>query len=342
MVFALVAWLLLPDDGFGKPLWAYVLFVVSFDVAHVWSTGWLTWFDREAFARRRRLLTWAPPAAFALSFCLHLASPVVFWTLLAWVAITHFAKQQVGFIALYRARRGERDPVDRRLDRLALYTGAFGPVALWHADPTEIFDWFDAGEQFVVRLPPSIAPAIHGLMVAVALVWLGRQVVRARAGRAINPAVVVWMIAAWFTWWMGTRVASNFFVAAAFLNLFHGIPYVALVWLRVRANPAVWSRNDGLVGRLSRPGGALVFYGVVLTLAVAEELLWDAMVWHDFAPDAVTRWFADPSAWLAAAFVAALSLPQVVHYGLDAVLWRRAPGNADLGHLVRHGRQPLG
>jgi hypothetical protein len=268
----------------------------------------------------------------------HLLSPVVFWTILAWVAITHFAKQQTGFIALYRARRGERARVDRILDRLTLYVGAFGPVALWHADPTEVFDWFDAGETFVVRLPESVTPGIIAVMGCVAIVWLARQIVRQHAGWSINLAVCVWMAVAWFTWWMGTRVASNFFVAAAFLNLTHGIPYVALVGLRCRANPSVWTRDTGLIGQLSRRGGWFVFYGFVLALALVEETLWDVAVWHEFTPTSGGRWLADPAAWMTAVFVAALSLPQVVHYGLDAVLWRRSSANADLEHLVRFGR----
>src|SRR3712207_5118006 len=37
------------------PLWAFLLLVVAVDVAHVWATLYLSYLDREAFARRRLL-----------------------------------------------------------------------------------------------------------------------------------------------------------------------------------------------------------------------------------------------------------------------------------------------
>ncbi len=325
--FAAMAWV--PLLGLDRPLWAYLLFIVSFDVAHVWATGYITYFDREALGRRRALLTALPVACFGASFALHALSPTLFWSALAYVAILHFVRQQVGFVSIYRARGAERDVAGRRLDKLAVYTGALGPVALWHADPAERFDWFDSGEVFALRLPEASMPVIELFMAAVAVAWIAREAQRWRAGHR-NVPKVVWVVATWVAWFAGIRIADNFYVAAAFLNLFHGVPYVALIWLRVRRNPALLARGRSFVPWVARGGRWLVFYALLLGIALVEESFWERFVWLDYAPDLLGRAF-EPAAGLALSFwIAALSLPQVTHYVLDGVLWRmRDPRNGD-------------
>lgn len=329
VLFAFAALWWVPALGLDRPLWAYLLFIVSFDVAHVWATGYLTYFDPQALARRRALLTALPVACFGASFALHAASPTLFWTVLAYVAILHFVRQQVGFVSIYRARGSERDVIGRRLDKLAVYTGALGPVALWHADPAERFDWFDSGEAFAMRLPEASMPVISLFMGAVAVAWLAREAHRWRAGYR-NPPKLLWVVATWVAWFAGIRIADNFYVAAAFLNLFHGVPYVALVWLRVRRNPELQGRTRAFVPWIARGGRWLVFYLVLFGVALAEESLWERFVWLDYAPDLLGRPL-EPAAGIALSFwIAALSLPQVTHYVLDGVLWRmRDPRNAD-------------
>lgn len=330
LAFSLMA--VLPPD-FGKPLWAYVLFVVSFDVAHVWTTGYLTYFDRQRFALRRRFLTWIVPAVFVASFVAHRLSPVGFWTVVAYVAVFHFIRQQWGFVAIYRVLAGERSRV--RLDKVTLWTGALGPIALWHADPDDIFAWFDAGEQFAFRLPEWVGPWVLAWMGAVAVVWGVSEVRAALSGRPLSWGKVSWMVGSWLSWWFGLRVAPNFLVATAFINLFHGVPYTALVWWRARGErPSA----DALPGRGLKAStwGWAYFYGSVLVLALLEETLWDGLVWRSYA----SLWGGDPDAVLGATAlslsVAFLSLPQVVHYLLDAVLWRGSDArNGDFSALLK-------
>ena len=44
------------DPEAALPLWAFLFLVVAFDVAHVWSTLYISYLDREVFSRRRLLL----------------------------------------------------------------------------------------------------------------------------------------------------------------------------------------------------------------------------------------------------------------------------------------------
>lgn len=337
LTIAFGSWALVPPD-FGRPLWAYVLFIVSFDVAHVWSTGYLTVFDPVAARRRRWLLATTAAVAWFGAFCVHLASPVIFWTALAYIAIGHFIRQQDGFLRLYAVRGGDRTPQTRRADSVALWTGALAPLALWHADTSDRFDWFGSGETFAVQVPEAaVVPLIVGAVV-VATTWVAREVLRTLRGAAPSWGRWLWMGASWLTWWIGLRVVDHFFVAAAFINLFHGIPYTMLVWHRFRANPAHGEPggSGAFVGFVARRGGWLVFYLVVLAIALAEEALWDRFVWGDYLPGlAGTQEPSAHAAWRAF-WIAGLSLPQIVHYYLDGVLWRRAPGNEDLGAMMRY------
>jgi hypothetical protein len=329
LVLAFVAHALVPAD-FGNPLWAYLLFIVSFDVAHVWATGYLTYFDGGKFTARRRLLLLIPAVCFVASFSLHLYSSVVFWTAVAYVAIGHFIKQQVGFVMLYKGMARERAPIDYRLDKWAVWLGALGPICLWHADPAEAFEWFGANEDFALRIPMELARGVVGTMLAVQLAWLVRQAARIRAGDMPSIPKMVWVVASWVSWWLGVRVAENFIVATAFINLFHGIPYTALVWWRCSRAP---EGRAPFIKRWMERSSIVAFYLVLLGFALIEESLWERFVWHTYLPglniDVEMLGAVAVSAW-----VALLSLPQITHYVLDGVLWRMTHANSDLRSLV--------
>ena len=329
LALATVAHFVVPAD-FGSPLWAYLLFIVSFDVAHVWATGYLTYFDRHALRARRSLLIAVPAITFVASFGLHLASSVLFWSAVAYVAIGHFIKQQVGFVMLYKGMSGERSSLDYRLDKWAIWLGALGPLALWHADPAAAFEWFGAEEDFALRVPLGFAHATVGLMVAVQVSWVTRQVWLRTNGRQLSTPKVVWVLGSWVSWWMGVQVAANFIVATAFINLFHGIPYTALVWWRCSRAP---EQRAAFIKRWATRSSILAFYLLLLSLALVEEALWERFVWHAYLPDyGVTP--ETLGAIAVSAWVALLSLPQITHYVLDGVLWRLTPANADLRSLV--------
>jgi hypothetical protein len=341
---AAVALALLAGLDVEQPLWAYLLCFVAFDVAHVWATVYVTYLDGEAFARRRALFLWPIPVSFAVAFGLYLVAPWLFWTGLAYFAIYHFAKQQYGFIAIYKAKAGERDALDYRLDKLALWTGTIGPVLLWHATPTGQFDWFDGGERFLVRLPEEAKVLIAAGMALVGTVWLLRQLhVTFARGRALNVGKTTWMIASWVSWWIGVRMAEHIFISAAFLNFFHGVPFLMLVWHRTRTrHKDAPTERAPLAARLSRSW--LPFYGALFAIALVEEVLWDGVVWKAYLPGVLGVTPPALGAVAMAAWVAALSLPQIVHYFLDAYIWKLDGSNPDLydtfGLARRAEREP--
>lgn len=331
LVASLVSLLTLHHQAPRFPLWAYLILIVAFDVAHVWGTVYVTYLDGEVFRRRRLLLVATPVVSFVLAYRLHSHSPQLFWTLLAYVAIYHFIKQLYGLIALYKARAGERDRSDYYLDKFTLWVGAIGPVLLWHASPARQFDWFNAGESFIGRIDPAFEGDVLVVMGLTALVYVGRQAQLARSAAGLNVGKNVWMLAAWVSFGVGIGLSSHALVSAAFLNLFHGVPFLMLVWHRRNAldEGTVGAAGRRCVTWLSQRKHWLAFYLVILAPALFEESLWDWFVWQAYLPDllgSAPRDVGDgPSFW-----VALLSVPQIAHYYLDAFIWKFDETNPDL------------
>jgi hypothetical protein len=314
------------------PLWAFLFLVVAFDVAHVWATVFISYLDTAALKRRRLLFLLPIPLTVVIGYRLHLHSPALFWTLMAYVAIHHFMAQQWGFVALYKLRAGER--FDRYLDKWTVYVGALGPVLYWHTTDAA-FDWFGHGERFLTRLPADLQSDILWGMGIVAAVYVARQVAHAHSSR-FNLGKNLWMAAVWASWSLGIGMASHPLVSLACINLLHGIPFLVLVWWRLKRGWSqasseersesrflAWLSGAGAEGR-NRWLLILVFYVPLLVVGLAEEGAWEGLVWGNYLPRVEGL-----SAAQLSLIVAVLSTPQIVHYYLDAWLWKLDGSNPD-------------
>jgi hypothetical protein len=90
------------------PEFLWVAAILMIDVAHVYATGFRVYFDPAELRRRPWLYGLAPALAFAVGAALYSESHVWFWRALAYLAVFHFVRQQYGWVALYRAKAGER------------------------------------------------------------------------------------------------------------------------------------------------------------------------------------------------------------------------------------------
>lgn len=314
-----------------EPLWVYMLAFVAFDVAHVWATAYLTYLDKTRYARRKALYTWPIPIGFLTAFVLHVNSPKLYWSILAYFAIFHFAKQQYGFIAIYKALQKERSKLDYVLDKSTLWIGALGPVFLWHATPHGQFEWFGSGEDFLVRLPPAWLQIVQVGMVCSAVVWCARQFwVWFRHG-AWNPGKTMWMVASWASWALGVTYSEHLLVSAAYINFIHGLPFLILVHRRLACQRGTTALEKApLVAWLAAPGRAWAFYGFVFAIGLVEEVFWDGMVWQTYLPTILAFSPVPTSGWQLSFWIALLSTPQIVHYFLDGFLWKMNHHNDDL------------
>ena len=313
------------------PLWAWVLFVVCVDVAHVWSTLFRTYLDPGELHRRPGLYLGAPLAAYLIGVGAYLASPRAFWTLFAYVALTHFVRQQYGWVALY-GRKARASATERRLDAAAIYAATLGPVVWWHANLPRAFWWFVEGD-FLSGLPRgagTVALALHALVLAA---WVGFQALRVARGEGVQAGKVLLVAATWVAWFGGIVLAQDDFAFTVMNIVLHGVPYFALLFRYSLGRRAEGGYGAG--GALLRAGlpGFLLF---LVALALLEEGLWDWIIWHERAALFGASTLELPEDLLALV-VPLLALPQATHYVLDAFIWK--PGR-EPALLTRLGWAP--
>lgn len=313
---------LLAEEGGTLPPWGWLIFVVAIDVAHVHTTLFRTYFDAGELRRRRALYIAIPIACYAAGLALHLVSHLAFWRALAYLAVLHFIRQQVGWVAIYRARAGERSPIDRWLDDAVIYFATGWPLLHWHANLPRSFRWFIEGDFVPLPLLAGLVRPLGFVYLGLLVAYAARAAVLASRTGRVNTGKLVVVATTAATWYVGIVATNTDFQFTVANVIVHGVPYMALLfaYARERSREAPAALSSRIV-----TFGLTAFLGVALALAFAEEVLWDRLVWHDRP-----LWFGggERDAPLLgplgrALIVPLLALPQATHYVLDAVLWRR-------------------
>jgi hypothetical protein len=317
---ALVVVALLPArlrTGADVPLAAWVALVLLVDVAHVYSTLFRTYLDRQRRRRLTALLVAVPLACWGVGAAVYGATGAGgFWRVLAYAAVWHFVRQQYGFLRLYN--RHEPDSPGKQLDEILIYAATLYPLAWWHLAPPRQFSWFVPGD-FVQLDWPAGRLALTALYAVLWALYLGKEIRAARRGHPLNWPRTLLLVGTAASWLVGIVWFDADLVFTLLNVVAHGVPYLALVWAgRTTAAPARPSR-------LRLLSAVLGFLGLIVALAWLEEGLWDGLVWREHA--AVFGWFqALPHithplvlTWL----VPLLAVPQATHYVLDGFIWKR-------------------
>lgn len=305
------------------PEWVWLLCVLGVDVAHVWSSTLRIYLDPVERRRRPVLYALAPILGLAVAIALHTWSAAAFWRALAYLAAFHFVRQQVGWVALYRARAGDRSTLGRVIDEGATYAATLWPLLHWHAHLPRRMAWFVQGDFASTSALRTVELAARPVAAAFAIAYVLRAAVLWRRG-AGNPGKDLVVATTAACWIAGIVVVPSDFAFTVTNVLIHGIPYLALVWTTGRRAPLAGPAR-GLFA-----GGPAVFVGLLVAVAFVEELGWDRAVWHDRA------WLFGGGAVVApgvlTVLVPLLAVPQITHYVLDGFIWRRGT-SADRARL---------
>lgn len=313
------------------PPWGFLIFVIFIDVGHVYASLYRTYWDPEEMARRRTLYWATPFLCWSIGVALYFQGSMVFWRVLAYLAVYHFVRQQFGFLMLYKNRRGERDAFDQKLDTWVIYGSMLYPLVFWHSADRQ-FNWFVSGDFFT--LPWWLGPAaawFYGVLMAA---FVGRQIHLWVTRRFVNPGKIGVVFSTAAVWWVGIVFLDSDFAFTITNVVAHGVPYMALVWLYGHRR---WRREGGWRETLHRPALAFLFVGVLLILGVFEEGLWDALVWQerDALFGGLPRLQLNEA--LLALVVPLLTVPQATHYVLDAWIWKLDGSNPGLkDYLMGH------
>lgn len=338
------------------PLIYYVPLVMMVDVAHVYGTLLRTVFDSEATAANFSIFVKAPVFLFIITFLIIvIGGEELAWTLLAYFAIFHFMKQPFGILCLFKARMGDFDPSQHRIDYWTCMTGALCPVLLDHcrlratvcdrdfclplvrADD-EYMKWFNNGEKYLFRLPAAARSPIWVIYAVVPLLWLANICRRRFHGCRFNPGKVWIMLVQYVSWYVGV-VGKHEVRALAFVNLFHGVSSMVLVYVVVQRRYATLraKRPESMCWRdrlcetlVSSPWVYIIF---MVVLGVLEDGAWEVFFYQRYLPDMGYR--LPKIDGLERALVMALFMqPQLIHYFLDAYIWRMVPRNPGLREAI--------
>ncbi len=303
------------------PVWAWVVLVLLVDVAHVYSTLFRTYFDKERFSKYRVLYLFIPIACFITGVLLYSVSASLFWRILAYLAVFHFVRQQYGFVRLY-SRYEQQQSSGAVIDTVTIYAATLYPLIYWHCTPGRNFNWFVKGD-FVtgdMSMLSNVAFYVYCLIVATYVV---KEVLGCVRTRTINVPRNVLISGTLFTWYFGI-VHFNGDMAFTLLNVVaHGIPYIALIWMQEQQSITQKARNNVSAGKIAIR--LFYFLLIILVLSYLEEGLWDGMVWreHESLFPVFSMLPRLTSQEVLSVLVPLLSLPQSTHYVLDGFIWRK-------------------
>jgi hypothetical protein len=328
---------ILPKEIINQPLpiWIWIIFVLGIDVSHVWSTLFRTYFDQEEFHQHKSLLINAPIVAFLLLLFLSLYAKEIFWVLLAYFALYHFIKQQIGFLKMYiKKSRYQHNKVFSDIG--ICYFSMLYPVLFWHMSNDINFNWFVPGDftwlaeqinslgfQHIFHAYIKLyTPTIYFVILAL---WLLDELYDTQKNRRqLAIGKILWISSTAINWYLGI-VYFNSDVAFTITNVVaHGIPYITLIIIYTKEK-----KETTLKSKLSSYSSFVHIFLIIasaIAFAFAEEYTWDMLIYREHE-SVFTTFFDYPFApiqtqiWQAT-IISLLSLPQVVHYIIDGYIWK--------------------
>jgi hypothetical protein len=262
---------------------------------------------------------------------------MLFWRVLAYLAVFHFVRQQYGWVALYRAKGGEHDRTGRWIDNVTIYLATIYPLVYWHANLPRRFWWFQANDWQIAPGTLLAETLVTAERVLQPIYWTALIVYAGKAlhqwvvvGRP-NPGKDIVVATTVFCWYLGIVWFNSDYAFTVTNVIIHGVPYFALVFWYWRLREPTGQQSAGRTA-----GWLVLFLAALWLLAYVEELFWHRGVWGDRINVFGQPW--DIGDWRTI-LVPLLAVPQVTHYVLDGFIWRRK-SNPQVASLVSAEQDP--
>lgn len=311
IVFLCQSWLQSIEESHSFYTWLFL--VVFIDVAHVYATLFKTYFVPKAFEEKRSLLIALPIICFAIGVVLFMLGSKVFWVTLAYVAVFHFIRQQYGFMRLYsRLEPKTRSSIIQ--DNLTIYAATGYPMLYWFMSPPRKFTWFMPNEFFTYRNDAllQVFGYIYIVIMAAYAIKVIYTLVKTKYFNIPKNAIIAGTA---LSWYFGIVYFNNDLVFTMLNIVSHGIPYMALIYLKEIKQG---KETSGLLQYLNNYKGILIYVGILVLLAFSEEYIWEVMVWNEqFTLESGFNF--EPWHFL---LVPLLVVPQFTHYILDGFIWK--------------------
>jgi len=293
--------------------YTWLFLIVFIDVAHVYATLFKTYFVPVEFQKRKKLLIALPIICFAIGWILFAFGSAVFWSVLAYVAVFHFIRQQYGFMRLY-ARKERKTKVSVFIDNLVIYTATGYPMLYWFLSSPRKFNWFVEHEFFHLQntFLMTLLGWIYTLILLFYVCGTAYKSYKEKYFNIPKNAIIVGTICSWY---FGIVYFNDDLIFTLLNVVSHGIPYMALVYLKEIDTKS--NQELGVLHHLKEYKGILLYLGILLMIAFSEEYLWEILVWNEqFSITTI-----DFSNWQFL-WVPLLTVPQFTHYILDGFIWK--------------------
>jgi hypothetical protein len=314
------------------------IWLLGFDGPHIGAAFTRTYFDREEWKTRPKmlllsLLTFAiGPVFLALNLATGSQDPFLLYLGLAtFYGYYHVVRQHYGFLALYKARNRDFDKTDLRIDRWALYAGCWAPYfyfllthpkarVLLHLSPGGPETWWEKGA-VVLTL------AVWGIAL---LAFAVRQVTRPRGAPRLPQTcyLLVTTLLYSMVYFLVARyepvyAASNgpdqdFLLLSVVVVIFHNIQYLGLVWFHNRNRYAARS-EFGPAGAINRSVASYLIFCIVFSGLVYLSFAASTGVFPWIHLGLQTRWGPITFNQIGLCLWWGLALN---HYYLDQKIWR--------------------
>lgn len=282
----------------------FLLLYLAVDFPHVYSSYFRIADLKEDEAGVKSAVVAIAAVIFAVLYAaFHF--PALGWTLLAYLAIFHFIRQQIGWLRLTQSGFSR---THRLVEDFAFYMVMLSGVVYWHARMPEEFRWFPGAVN--IALPPWTSFTADVILVLSLLAFAAIQAREAFLRRTWSPAKWLLFISTFITWFVMIRLVSLTPVSFAVFNaLTHGIPY--LIW-------SYW------YARASRQTGAGLAALVIFYFPLVIAGYFENFAFHHIYGSNYAALFGGAPLWMnpSALTMAILLTPQTTHFVADGFIWR--------------------
>ncbi|RAJ80020.1 hypothetical protein CLV59_105127 [Chitinophaga dinghuensis] len=306
----------------GVNLAWWVILVLFIDVSHVYSTIYRTYFDGDTFQKRRRLFIAVPIISWIAGVLAYLAGPLVFWRILAYLAVYHFVRQQYGFLRIY-SRKENAGKWSKTIDSITIYAATIYPLLYWHLHGPRLFNWFVENDFYYIS-GASVADFLRYPYAFILITYVINAIRETIISRSFNTPKHLLVLGTVLSWYFGI-IYFNGDLTFTLLNVIsHGIPYMALIWAHGRKQYYRPAQGSRFLQLLFSNKGIVLFIGLTMLFAYVEEGLWDGFVWREHLQffSLFRQLPAYDDNYFLAFIIPFLAIPQVTHYVLDGFIWK--------------------
>jgi hypothetical protein len=295
------------------PEWTWLTTILMIDVAHVWATSFRVYFDVDEVKRRPFLYLATPFFGYIFGVALYSESAILFWRVLATIAVFHFVRQQFGWVSLYRRKLNETNTITYWVDTTTIYLATIYPLVFWMTNLPRNFEWFVQND--FVSLPIIVEKILFPIYVLSLVIYTLKTIYLFAMRRFLNIGKDIVVVTTAICWYLGIVYFNSDYAFTVTNVIIHGVPYFAIVYFYAKSRRETANRFYATLS-----GNWFFFLITLWALAYFEELLWNRGIWHEKEWLFGNNWeFGNLKIFI----VPLLALPQVTHYFLDGFVWRR-------------------